>query len=292
MEFCEFVQLLYPVIGGKSTTDRFTHDMFDAIVTENGLSILEDYSKSSFKAYYNGNTKITNIAKAISPYMDQIEFSNYIDAFSDEALLSLCQSFTPYISDITKMNASEKLAILFADIIKTAASRKRKSARQDAPENMISTTQVNDSLSEVLKEGAQSNDLVTSFKNECTPFMLTIIDEDPSAEPIKPIFPDRLAEVVQKWSLLHRQIEDPKFRTLAGNILRAFDKYTYYISDTFLKYIPEIDRLLFRNETPEDGDRNRDILQPESYKLRCEIGELYKALYSIPEEEVTDTESK
>jgi len=132
MEFSEFVQLLHPIIGGSSSTHAFARTIFDAIVNEDGLTILNEYSESSFKAYYNGTTKITKIAKAISPYVDQTEFASYFDAFSDEAMLSVCGSFNPFIPSINVMNAGEELAALFAGIIKTAASAKRKSAPKDA----------------------------------------------------------------------------------------------------------------------------------------------------------------
>lgn len=57
MNFKDFAHLLSPSIGAGSSTHAFTRSLFEAIVTEDGLDILNGYDKESFKAYYNGNTK-------------------------------------------------------------------------------------------------------------------------------------------------------------------------------------------------------------------------------------------
>ena len=52
-------------IRDRSSTHAFTRSLFEAIVTEDGLDILNGYDKESFKAYYNGNTQITGGAKQL-----------------------------------------------------------------------------------------------------------------------------------------------------------------------------------------------------------------------------------
>lgn len=341
MEFSEFVQLLHPVIGGSSSTHAFARTIFDAIVNEDGQTILNEYSESSFKAYYNGTTKITKIAKAISPYIDQTEFASYFEGFSDEAMLSVCDSFEPYIPDINAINVGEELAALFAGIIKTAASTKRKSAPKDAQENtgttphdiisekiLASGKAVADTWDKVMQamtedmskagdiESAKleeettepakdikplvlnvdmlSDDdktLLKSFRDDCKETMLYIIDNDPAAEPTSIHLSDTISGIVQKWQLRYREMENRVLRTLAADILKTLNEYTYYISDVFLRYIPERNILWFRNESLEEGDRLRDVLQPKSYELRCKIVKLFEALYPIPKEEQGDTET-
>ena len=66
MNFKEFVELTRPVIGGKGGVQKYVRSLFDAILTDDGRDILDDYSDSSYKAYANGNTQITEIAKAMS----------------------------------------------------------------------------------------------------------------------------------------------------------------------------------------------------------------------------------
>ena len=51
-----------------------------------------------------------------------------------------------------------------------------------------------------------------------------------------------------------------------------------------MRLIPGTDTLWFRNESAEEGDRLRDVLQPKSHEFRLAIAELYRRLYPIPEE--------
>lgn len=128
MKFSEFVQLLYPIIGAGNPTHAFTRSLYETIVTEEGQSILEDYSAETFKAYYNGNTSITRLAQKVIAYIEPEEFCGYIAEFSDAAVQSLCDSFEEYLPNINPHNTGEELAELFVLIIKEAASAKRKPA--------------------------------------------------------------------------------------------------------------------------------------------------------------------
>ena len=118
MKFKDFAHLLHPSIGAGSSTHAFTRSLFEAIVTEDGLDILNGYNKESFKAYYNGNTKISGLARKISPYVEPFGFSEYIGSFQDCAIQGLCEVFQKYIPDINLHNAADKLADLFASIIR------------------------------------------------------------------------------------------------------------------------------------------------------------------------------
>ena len=61
MNFKEFVALTRPVIGGKGGVHKYVRSLFDAILTDDGRDILDDYSDSSYKAYANGNSQITKV---------------------------------------------------------------------------------------------------------------------------------------------------------------------------------------------------------------------------------------
>lgn len=52
---------------------------------------------------------------------------SYIHDFSDETVLSLCDSFREYLPEIDSFNAGRQLADLFLSILKNAAGTKRKS---------------------------------------------------------------------------------------------------------------------------------------------------------------------
>ena len=126
MNFKEFVDLTRPVIGGKGGIQKYVRTLFDAILTEDGSDILEDYSDSSFKSYGNGNVQITEIAKAMSPHLDLVEFASFIFQAGESAQLQLCERFSPYIPNINACNVGDEIASLFADIIWEAAGTKRK----------------------------------------------------------------------------------------------------------------------------------------------------------------------
>lgn len=128
MTFKDFVELTRPVIGGRGGVQKYVRSLFDAILTDDGRDILDDYSDSSYKAYANGTTQITEIAKAMSPHLDQVEFASFIFEFEESAQLELCERFKPYLPEINARNVGDEIADLFAGIIRTAAAVKRKSS--------------------------------------------------------------------------------------------------------------------------------------------------------------------
>ena len=110
MTFSEFVNMLFPIIGAGSSTHAFTRSMFDTILDESGQSILDEYSEETYKAYYNGSTGISRIAKKVCAYMEPENFSSYIDEFPDATRDSLCEVFKASISDCDSYNISQALA--------------------------------------------------------------------------------------------------------------------------------------------------------------------------------------
>lgn len=145
MKFNEFAQLLHPIIGGASSTHAFAKTLFDAILTDDGRDILEEVKEETYKAYYNGNTGISRIAKKISPYIEPEEFVDYCNQFPDGATDSLCDSFRAHIPEINSHNVGELLAELFKNIIKEAASTKKKGYSKKA-------AQAEQALNEKLKK--------------------------------------------------------------------------------------------------------------------------------------------
>lgn len=137
MLFTEFVQRLSSVISAGGSTDKFTRSIFEAIVTEDGQTVLDGYKSSSYKAFYNGNTSIKRISQKINAYIEPMEFLDYIDHFPDAAVENLCNVFSADISGITPSNTAEKLAELFVLIITEAAGTKNKSPEKPIPPIII-----------------------------------------------------------------------------------------------------------------------------------------------------------
>lgn len=61
--------------------------------------------------------------------------------------------------------------------------------------------------------------------------------------------------------------------------------YTYYLSNKFLRLIPDRKVLWFRNESLEEGEQLRNVLRPETIKKRYEMRNLYLRLYPLTETE-------
>ena len=119
---------LFPIIGGGSSTHQFTKSIFEVMLEDEYVEILEDYSEETYKAYFNGSTGISKIAKKICAHMEPENFASYIDEFSDATRESLCKVFEDIIPDLDSFNISLKLSELFADILREAASTKRNKA--------------------------------------------------------------------------------------------------------------------------------------------------------------------
>ena len=133
--------------------------------------------------------------------------------------------------------------------------------------------------------------LLQQFRTDVKELMKYIIDTDPAAEATRITLADEINDVLHKWNFTLREIEDGDFRKLVIEIIKNLSEYVTYISDKYLRFIPERNVLWFRNESLEEGDRLRNELQPGSYALRLDLAMMYEYLYPIPEDEnLGDTE--
>lgn len=168
MTFSDFMSRLFPIIGAGNSTHAFTKSMFEVMLEDGYSDALDDYSEDTYKAYFNGNTGISRIAKTICAHMEPENFVSYIDdGFTDATRDSLCEVFKDIIPDCDSFNISQRLSDLFADILRTAASAKRKTASKKGvlPEVEIpdkSPSEDNSSL--CLSEN--DKDLLNDFHND------------------------------------------------------------------------------------------------------------------------------
>ena len=233
-------------------------------------------------------------------------------------------AFVKDIPDVTHYNASQKLAELFASIIYEAAAAKPKtvgkkktseekttSAHDKLAEKFLSYGEAVakawagaiDALAEEQEQPAkeksapvlrpdllseEDKSLLRQFKKDVKDLLKYCIENDPAAGAPNIGIADEIHDVYKKWQYDLREIEDTAFRQLVIDTTQTLDEYSYYISDLFLRWIPGTVTLWFRNESAEEGDRLRDVLQPKSYEIRCAITELYRRLYPIPEETKPD----
>lgn len=197
-----------------------------------------------------------------------------------EVIKSENQPKTPKARIEDKILASGKAATdAWGKVMETLADdmEKGKADQPEKPRLVINKLNENDTL------------FLKRFREGAKPLFKYCIDNDPSAEATDLFLSDNITDFINSWKFEYREIEDYAFRTLVKDTMDILSEYTYYLSDQFLRLIPGRNILWFRNESWEEGEQLRKVLQPESYRLRCEIRDLYLRLYPLPEE---DTKSE
>lgn len=320
MEFKIFAKKLKNVIGGASNTKEFTKTLFEAMMNESGPDLLANTKPDTFKAYFNGNTNISKIAALVLANLnDEGDFSSYLEGFGDTTAQLLADEFIDVIPDINAVNASEKIHDLFLDILREAsgkqkstpksASKTERTAHDVLSERILASGKVlADTWGKAMENLAAEIDpsykpkltsppvlnedilnekdsaFLERFKAEAEPILEYCIEHDPSAEGTKITLVDEITYFISSWKFDVRKIKDNVFRKLVLDTMQVLSDYTYYLSDKFLRPIPGRNILWFRNESWEEGEQLRNVLQPKSYKKRCEIRDLYLRLYPIPED--------
>ena len=273
MEFTEFVNLLKPIIGGAENTHSFVKTLFDVVVTEEGKPFLEDVKAPTYKAYFNGKTKITKMAQRISPYLEPEEFVIYLDAFSDATAQQIIDTFSPYIDGLNASNMPEKMAYFFCDIICTAATTEKKKGTPKSAKNTDDKTP-HDILEEKIIASGQAvanawgtaiSNLVSSnaeaieipekcpseeypyssedkallqeFTSDYDEIMLALIGENYGASLIDMKLPQKVQDLYNsKWSSKSDAFLDPILKSYVYGLLGELIKF----SNSFFTDVPAL----------------------------------------------------
>lgn len=160
MDFKEFAHRMAENLGNGNNTAEFTKTLFEAIVREDVMEILDNTSQNTFKAYYNGQTGISKLSKKIVKNIEPESFVEFIDSFQDAVIESLCISFSSVCPGINNWNASKVLSELFANIIKEAAGSVRKSPKSAFDDVVIPTPIISDDCSATSNECYSDSDRI------------------------------------------------------------------------------------------------------------------------------------
>ena len=201
MNFVEFVNITRPLIGGKSGVHTYVKTLFDAILTEGGKDILNDYKNSTFKAYSNGSTSISKISKAMVPYIDPVEFSSFIFDTEEAVQIALCQRFVQYLPNINITNVGDEIAELFATIIRNSAEAKRKkpASKKDTGTEFIELPE--EQPSEEYPYSSEDKMLLQEFTTDYDEIMFALIGENYAASLIDMTLPKKIQELYDlKWN--------------------------------------------------------------------------------------------
>lgn len=273
MEFTEFANLLKPIIGGAENTHSFVKTLLDVVVTEEGKPFLEDVKASTYKAYFNGKTKITKMAQRISPYLEPEEFATYLDAFSDATAQQLIDTFTPFIDGLTVSNMPEKMAYFFCDLIRAAATTEKKKGTPKSAQNVdikishnileekiiasgqaianawnaaITNLATSDTAAIEIPEEHYSEEypyssedkiLLQEFTSDYDEIMLTLIGENYAASLIDMTLLCKIKDLYEtKWMSKADTFADPSLKSYVYGLLGELNKF----SNSFFTDVPAL----------------------------------------------------
>lgn len=220
MNFVEFVTITIPIIGGKSGIHTYVKTLFDAILTENGKDILDDYGDSTFKAYANGSTSISKISKAMVPYIDPVEFSTFIFDTEESVQVALCQRFYEDLPNININNVGDEISALFENIIRTAAQTKRKkpASKKDTGTNVIEIPEENPSGESPYS--TEDTALLQEFTADYDEIMFTMIGENYGASLVDMSLTNKIQALYKtKWNEKADAFSNPTLKSYVFGLL-------------------------------------------------------------------------
>lgn len=128
---------------------------------------------------------------------------------------------------------------------------------------------------------SENGKLLEEFKSDVTSIMEYIIETDFSAEPFSINLSDNIElGIVAKWKKKKYVFKEEKCENLKIRILESLCELCSYLTPIYVHALPD-GRLLFNNDSWEAGERLRNELQPNIYRIRCNIRDLLEELYSI-----------
>lgn len=299
MEFKIFAKKLKNVIGGKSNTKIFTKTIFETMMNESGPDLLESTKLATFKSYYNGHANISRIAALVlSNLNDDDGFATYLEGFGDTAAQLLADEFIDDIPEVTAVNAPILITDLFLDILRNASSNKKSTPKSAKKNNdkiriPIQTVKLNQTAVDEIssthcldEEKLNQKDLtfLDRFKTQVEPILTYCMDHDPAGEGTKLSLADEINDFLQSWKYDVQKVQDACFRKIVIDTINVLEDYTYYLSYKFLRRIPNMNILWFRNESLEEGNQLRNILRSETLKKRTEMKDIYVRIYPIPKD--------
>lgn len=228
MEFSEFAHKLASIIGQGVNTSRFTRTLFETMVMEEHLDLVSGKSKESFKAYFNGNTKIVAFSKEIIAYIEPEQFVTYINDFSDAVIENLSDAFREEIPDINNRNCSEKIAYLFQNIIKKAAATTRVRQQITNVEKIIMPPLAIDNSEGYEGYSEADNILLQEFTSDYDEIVEKCISENFAQEMLDKTIQIKIEALFNdKWSRKSEQFQDIM---LKSNVLALLAKLNDFCS--------------------------------------------------------------
>ncbi len=126
-EFMRFAQKLAIYFQGKESPEEFTRTLFKKIyLNPNGDSLIYDMEPRTLRGYFYGEHDISYLAKRINTDLDSQYFEEFINTETEDTITGLCSEFDEDCPGINKDNFKQKISERFKQIIRNAATTKRK----------------------------------------------------------------------------------------------------------------------------------------------------------------------
>ncbi len=136
----------------------------------------------------------------------------------------------------------------------------------------------------IIEEGylpfSEDGRLLLELKKDITDIMEYIIKTDFAAEPFYLSLSDDINNILEKWSKKRYSFKEERMEELRNRILNTLVELCKYMTPLYVHALPN-GFLLFNNDSWEAGERLRNELQPQTNRIRCEIGDLLNDLYNF-----------
>lgn len=123
--------------------------------------------------------------------------------------------------------------------------------------------------------------LLDDLKNDYTDILEYCIRTDFSSELVEIDLRDRIESLeFYKWTLKKYTFSTNELEDLKLDLLKSLKELTHYISIEYMRLHEPTRKLLFRNESWEEGCKLRDELRPNTLRIRQDLMQLLNTMYS------------
>lgn len=128
---------------------------------------------------------------------------------------------------------------------------------------------------------SEDGKLLQEFKTDVTEIMEYVRDTDFAAEPFRMSLSDEIElGILTKWNKKRYLFSNDNIENLKQHILQTFIELSHYLTFSYMHALSD-GRLMFNNDSWEAGEKLRNELQPQTYKIRCKVRDLLEELYKI-----------
>lgn len=126
--------------------------------------------------------------------------------------------------------------------------------------------------------------LLAEFKNDYKNILKYCIRIDPTGE----AFDIHCLELIDlnytRWQFDWRDFESEKIREIVYHTLKNFNEYLDYLSDQYMiPLLANPNFVIYKNQSREDGERLREVIIPNTIRIRKELRDRYLELWPAKE---------